>query len=210
MSARLVLVWLLVFRLFTTVDDLDRWIQAQVQQGRQPWLEPIMRGATGIGRPTVVLGSLFVAAVVTGGPGLATARTVLVALVPTNLAVESLKRLTQRARPDGRTRRNNASFPSSHAANAFAIACALTTFRPRWRIACLAVAALVAWSRVYLNRHYVSDIVVGAGIGAGFGIWAARWAARRGRRWIGHGLDRTGERATGAAARSTDDAPVGL
>jgi membrane-associated phospholipid phosphatase len=209
-TARLVLVWLLVFRLFTTVDDLDHWVQAQVQQGRQPWMEPIMRGASGIGRPSIVLGSLFVAAVVTGGPGLATARTVLLALAPTNLVVEGLKRVTQRARPDGRTQRKNASFPSSHAANAFAIACALTQFRPRWRIPCFVIAGLIAWSRVYLNRHYISDIVVGSAIGAGFGIWAARWSAGKGRRWIGHRLGRSADPATGAGARAADDAPVGL
>jgi len=179
---------MLIANLFAPVDAFDHWIQAQVQAGRHPVLEPLMRGASGIGRPTIVLGSLFVAALVTGGPGLATARTVLLALAPTNLVVEGLKRATQRARPDGRTQRKNASFPSSHAANAFALACALTTFRPRWRIPCLLLAALIAWSRVYLNRHFVSDIVVGAAIGVGFGVWAAHWAAGAGRRWIGSGL----------------------
>lgn len=180
--------WMLIVNLFAPVDSLDHWIQAQVQAGRHPALEPLMRGATGIGRPTIVLGSLFVAALVTGAPGLATARTVLLALAPTNLVVEGLKRATQRARPDGRTQKKNASFPSSHAANAFALACALTTFRPRWRIPCLLLAALIAWSRVYLNRHYVSDIVVGAAIGALCGVWAARWAVGAGRRWVGFGL----------------------
>ena len=182
------LAWMLIANLFAPIDSLDHWIQAQVQAGRHPTLEPLMRGATGIGRPTIVLGSLFVAALVTGTPGLATARTVLLALAPTNLVVEGLKRATQRARPDGRTQRKNASFPSSHAANAFALACALTTFRPRWRIPCLLLAALIAWSRVYLNRHFVSDVVVGAAIGAGFGVWAARWAVGAGRRWIVYGL----------------------
>ena len=182
------LAWMLIANLFAPVDSLDHWIQAQVQTGRHPALEPLMRGATGIGRPTIVLGSLFVAALVTGAPGLATARTVLLALAPPNLVVEGLKRATQRARPDGRTQRKNASFPSSHAANAFALACVLTTFRPRWRIPCLLLAALIAWSRVYLNRHFVSDVVVGAAIGAGFGVWAAYWSAGAGRRWIGYGL----------------------
>lgn len=204
---RTLLVWMLVFRVFTTVDAFDRWVAVRVQEGRQPWLEPIMRGATGVGRPPIVAGILVVGAV--GGPTAVAARTVLVALIPTNLVVEGLKRLTQRARPDGRTQRKNASFPSSHAANAFAIACALTHFRSRWRLPCLAVAALVAWSRVYLNRHYVSDIVVGAGIGAAFGIWAARWAAGPGGRWVRWGLGRWAAPTERRPAR-LDDAPGGL
>lgn len=204
---RTVLVWMLVFRVFTTVDALDHWIQARVQEGRQPWLEPVMRTATGVGRAPIVAGILVLAAV--GGPTAGAARTVLVGLIPTNLAVEGLKRLTQRARPDGRTQRKNASFPSSHAANAFAIACALTHFRHRWRLPAFAVAALIAWSRVYLNRHYVSDIVVGAAIGAGFGIWAARWAAGRGSRWISRGLRGARDPAAGTVP-TADDAPRGL
>ena len=205
---RTLLVWMLVFRVFTTVDALDHWVAARVQEGRQPWLEPIMRAATGVGRPPIVAGTLIVAAV--GGPTAVAARTVLVALIPTKLVVEGLKRLTQRARPDGRTQRKNASFPSSHAANAFAIACALTHYRHRWRLPLLAAAALVAWSRVYLNRHYVSDIVVGAGIGAAFGIWAARWAAGSGRVWIHRGLLGRTATAAGPAGRPADDAPGGV
>ncbi len=209
---RAVLAGLLAINLFAPVDTLDHWVRDRVQAGRQPWLEPLMRGATGIGRPTIVLGSLFVAALMTGGPGLATARTVLCALAPTNLVVEGLKRATERVRPDGRTDRKNASFPSSHAANAFGLACALTTFRPRWRLPCLALAALIAWSRVYLDRHYLSDIVVGAAIGAVFGIWAARWAAGSGRRWIAWGLGGGAvvPPASGASGRTADDGPGGV
>jgi undecaprenyl-diphosphatase len=209
---RAALAGLLVVNVFAPVDALDHWIRERVQAGRQPWLEPVMRGASGIGRPTIVLGSLFVFVLVTGGPGLVTARTILCALAPTNLVVEGLKRTTQRVRPDGRADPNNASFPSSHAANAFALACALTTFRPRWRLPCLAFAALVAWSRVYLDRHFMSDIVIGAVIGAGFGVWAARWAAGAGRRWIAWGLavDPVVPQASGTSGRTVNDGPGGV
>ena len=97
-----------------------------------------------------------------------------------NLAVEGLKRLTYRARPDGEHKRSNAAFPSSHAANAFALAAVLAR---RWRRAAPALwllAALIAFSRIYLNRHFTSDAVVGSVIGL-VGAWAvhAEWERRR-------------------------------
>lgn len=57
------------------------------------------------------------------------------------------------------------SFPSDHAAMAFALAAALG-FRSRtlgyW---CLAMAALVAAGRVFVGVHYPSDVAAGAVIG---------------------------------------------
>ena len=58
------------------------------------------------------------------------------------------------------------SFPSGHAATAFAAAVALGLLVPRLRVPALTVAALVAFSRVYLGVHYVSDVVAGGLIGA--------------------------------------------
>ena len=114
-------------------------------------------------------------------------RTVLgeavVVLVPVNLVVEILKRSTNRGRPDGTHRRSNAAFPSSHVANAFAVAVLLSR---RWRAgtpAFLALAALVACSRLYLDRHWLSDVVAGALLGAALGWISLRalaaWIARK-------------------------------
>lgn len=57
------------------------------------------------------------------------------------------------------------SFPSQHAAMAFAAATILTMVdRKRWWLYFI-VAGLIAVSRVYLECHYVSDVVAGALIG---------------------------------------------
>jgi undecaprenyl-diphosphatase len=57
------------------------------------------------------------------------------------------------------------SFPSGHAATSFAGATLLSAFLPRLRLPLYLLAALVAWSRVYVGVHYPLDIVVGAVLG---------------------------------------------
>lgn len=81
------------------------------------------------------------------------------------------------------------SFPSGHAATAFAAVAAMATSRvpeklPRPLVAAFGVAALVvAFSRLYLYVHYPSDVVVGAVLGAAVGWVVAKamdaWPWRR-------------------------------
>lgn len=74
----------------------------------------------------------------------------------------------------------SASFPSGHSATAFAAAVAVGLFYPRLRRPLLALAAVVALSRVYLGVHYATDVVAGSLLGAllGFGsFWLVRAVA---------------------------------
>jgi undecaprenyl-diphosphatase len=59
----------------------------------------------------------------------------------------------------------DASFPSGHSANAFASALVLARSIPRWKFAWWALAATIAYSRVYLGVHYPLDVAGGALIG---------------------------------------------
>ena len=72
------------------------------------------------------------------------------------------------------------SFPSGHAATAFALAAAVwVVYRPAaWPL--LAAAAAVAVERVLENAHYASDVVAAIGL-AMLGTWAARTALWR---WV--------------------------
>ena len=59
----------------------------------------------------------------------------------------------------------NLSFPSGHAALAFACASALSRLLPGWSWLFYAVATATAVERVAENAHYFSDSVVGAAVG---------------------------------------------
>lgn len=76
---------------------------------------------------------------------------------------------------------DSSSFPSGHAATAFAAATAVGLLHPRLRAPLLALAGIVAFSRVYLGVHYLSDVVVGGVLGAAVGLAAAFVAQRVGR-----------------------------
>ncbi len=73
---------------------------------------------------------------------------------------------------------SSASFPSGHAATAFAAAVAVGVIYPRLRWPLVCVAGLVALSRVYLGVHYWLDVVVGCALGTAVGLGVA-WSAER-------------------------------
>jgi undecaprenyl-diphosphatase len=57
------------------------------------------------------------------------------------------------------------SFPSGHAAAATSLAVTIALQHPTVGLIVLPLAAAVAWSRVALRVHYLSDVVAGAGLG---------------------------------------------
>lgn len=66
------------------------------------------------------------------------------------------------------------SFPSSHAVNIFAAAFFLSQPFRRLTPLFYGIAAVVAYSRVYIGIHYPLDVIGGAGIGLLI-AWPMRW-----------------------------------
>lgn len=81
-------------------------------------------------------------------------------------SVNSIKRVAKVMRPDGS---NNHSFPSGHTATAFMCATMLHKeygcVSPWYSIGGYTVATLTGVSRILNNKHWISDVVTGAGIG---------------------------------------------
>jgi undecaprenyl-diphosphatase len=110
-----------------------------------------------------------------------------VAVGGANAAWMLIKQLIERPRPPMRYAsflEPGSSFPSGHATNAFALgvfgALFIVAHIPRGSARTLFVstvlilAALIAFARVYLGVHYLSDVLAGAVLGSVFGFLGAK------------------------------------
>ena len=89
------------------------------------------------------------------------------AQIVSQVIVRSLRYSIRRDRPSGET---CCSFPSGHAATAFAAASVIERhFGRRLAWPTLAAATYVGMSRLHANRHYLSDVVFGAAVGTAVG-----------------------------------------
>ncbi|QKG57512.1 phosphatase PAP2 family protein [Hymenobacter sp. BRD128] len=69
------------------------------------------------------------------------------------------------------------SFPSGHSTSAFSVFLLLTLLvkDKRWGYAFVALAALTAYSRVYLAQHFVEDVYAGSVLGTGLTLAVLAW-----------------------------------
>jgi membrane-associated phospholipid phosphatase len=74
-----------------------------------------------------------------------------------------LKEVIRSPRPDNK--RELDSFPSCHATTAFALARIQSHYHPDYAILWYSGAALIGYSRLDLNRHRFTDVLIGAGLG---------------------------------------------
>src|SRR2546430_5393604 len=99
-----------------------------------------------------------------------------------HLLVQILKRAVARARPCDATGTPLAlvdlpdphSFPSGHAAAATAVSATIVLAHPMIAPVALPLACLVAYSRVALRVHHLSDVLAGVALGLGGAIGASR------------------------------------
>ena len=67
---------------------------------------------------------------------------------------------------------HDASFPSGHSLAAFEGAMGVFLFNKKWGAAALVLAAMIAFSRLYLYVHYFTDVLVGSLLGMLYAVAA--------------------------------------
>ena len=91
----------------------------------------------------------------------------LKSFLTTFAATHILKRVVARERPDSS---NSLSFPSGHTSHIFTVATiANELYGKQVGAVAYCLAALVATSRIHDNKHYLSDVIFGAGLGTAVG-----------------------------------------
>ena len=147
-------------------ESLDAKLFHQIRsRWQRSWLDKPMDGLTQLGGTSGNLAICAGVGLFCGQRGRDAAKLALTADAGASLITYGLKSAVNRPRPEGSTTRTNSSFPSGHSTAAFALATVFAHEYPKLTIPCYALASGVALSRIYLGRHYPSDVLAGAVIG---------------------------------------------
>ena len=171
-------------------DRLDRAVFAAIAGTPTPTLDDLLRrlsNAANYSRLWIALGAGI--ATVGGHSGRRVAAQAISAIGISSVTVNVIgKQLLNRARPDPdsaaviaerRVRMpTSTSFPSGHAASAFAFATAVGEKIPALAPPLYALATAVAYSRVHTGVHYPGDVIIGALVGSAAGTLVHQLAGR--------------------------------
>jgi membrane-associated phospholipid phosphatase len=160
--------------------DLDRalvdWAHGLSEQHRP--INLFMELGTDIGKTRPMMVAIFLPAAFGNEFARGTAKVAFVSVFFNQVATSGLKWLTNRPRPDGDNNRSNSSFPSGHASGAVGLAWILAHRHRRLSWLWWSLAVWISISRVFLERHYFSDICAGALLGILFAAIALHFEDR--------------------------------
>ena len=170
-----------------SIQQLDGEILLLIQQYlRTDMLTPFMKSVTFLGNGGwfwILCADVLLAVPKTRKPGYAAALSLIFGAIVTNLL---LKNIVARPRPFAEiaalipmiTKPKDFSFPSGHTTASFAVALVMLRMLPKkFGIPAVVLAALVAFSRLYLGVHYPTDVLAGfviALVGSTLSVWIVR------------------------------------
>lgn len=170
-----------------SVQNLDGEILLQIQQHlRTDMLTPFMKFVTFLGNGGwfwILCAVVLLAIPKTRKTGYAAVLSLIFGVIVTNLL---LKNIVARPRPFAEiealipliAKPTDFSFPSGHTTASFAVALVMLRMLPKKiGIPAVVLAALVAFSRLYLGVHYPTDVLVGfvvALVGSLLAVWIVR------------------------------------
>lgn len=170
-----------------SVQNLDGEILLQIQQHlRTDMLTPFMKIVTFLGNGGwfwILCAVVLLAVPKTRKTGYAAVLSLIFGVIVTNLL---LKNIVARPRPFAEiealipliAKPTDFSFPSGHTTASFAVALVMLRMLPKKiGIPAVVLAALVAFSRLYLGVHYPTDVLAGfvvALVGSSLVVWGVR------------------------------------
>ena len=170
-----------------SVQNLDGEILLQIQQHlRTDMLTPFMKSVTFLGNGGwfwILCAVVLLAIPKTRKTGYAAVLSLIFGVIVTNLL---LKNIVARPRPFAEiealipliAKPTDFSFPSGHTTASFAVALVMLRMLPKKiGIPAVVLAALVAFSRLYLGVHYPTDVLAGfviALVGSTLSVWIVR------------------------------------
>ena len=170
-----------------SVQNLDGEILLQIQQHlRTDMLTPFMKFVTFLGNGGwfwILCAVVLLAIPKTRKTGYAAVLSLIFGVIVTNLL---LKNIVARPRPFAEiealipliAKPTDFSFPSGHTTASFAVALVMLRMLPKKiGIPAVVLAALVAFSRLYLGVHYPTDVLTGfviALVGSMLSVWIVR------------------------------------
>lgn len=174
------LIWALVLCTLISGSEvnaenrLSRWDQTLFDRiydapPRQQPTWTVMDGVSRLGDYRAVMGASILLMAYGDDEHRETGKLLSSAYMGAGILTYGMKKMIGRKRPLDETL-GNPSLPSGHASIVFSVATILGYQYPKLRIPLYIGAGLVGFSRIYLGRHYASDVVTGAAIGTTVGV----------------------------------------
>ena len=156
---------------FAKLMEMDLIISRYFSSHNNPWLRGALGALTYLGTGAVWITLYALALIFLQDRFAQLILTLILAEMIGLLTIIILRYMTKRKRPVihykyfSLTPWNRYSFPSHHTLRSFIIAVIVGTYSPGLLPFLLIMAATISFSRIYLSKHYLSDVLAGALLG---------------------------------------------